>query len=444
MCGRTLLHRTALLMQISLFGMLLVACRQEYEIARADVERDTAPDVSEAELEELAAGNRAFAFDLYQAVREGQEGNFVFSPYSISRTLAMVYAGARGETEQEMGGVLHFTLPQERLHPAFDAIDLELISRGNIGPYRDVVSLSPANAVWAQSGGEFRADYLDTLARYYDTGVYLADFAGAPEDARELLNGWMSGETTGERVAEQFPAGAITPDTSLVLTSAITFDATWYAVFLEDNTDTGSFFLIDGSMVNDSQMRRIGGDSLGLQCSTYEDAEGEIAVYAIEVVYRNENLGMMVLLPQSISFAQLEDALDPDLFSALWDGQTNCGYLPFFMPRFEVGSEIDLEALLSEMGMQQAFLPGEADFSGMVDAAGEVDSLHLDIVEHAPFIEVYEGGTATAPIDNPPEREIVLPVDEDRLITVNQPFVFVIYDRPTGTILFMGRVVDPR
>ena len=156
----------------------IVGCGRPYEMARASAPRDTSPDASAAEMDELVAGNNAFAFSLYQAVREGQEGNFIYSPYSISLAAAMVYAGARGETEQQMADTLHFTLPQERLHPAFNALGLELASRGaDPGFFRSGdFELTIANAVWGQRGYPFREDYLDILARDYDAGVNLVDF----------------------------------------------------------------------------------------------------------------------------------------------------------------------------------------------------------------------------------------------------------------------------
>lgn len=156
-----------------LAGHLTAGCgvrhvhRAEPAEARSDKERLTTPDVPEAQLTELAAGNTTFALDLYQAIRE-TDGNLFFSPHSISTALAMTYAGARGETEREMAETLHYTLPQAELHAAFNALDLELAQRAEVNdefpgqPFQ----LDIANSVWGQRDFTFLEAYLDTLAQH--------------------------------------------------------------------------------------------------------------------------------------------------------------------------------------------------------------------------------------------------------------------------------------
>ncbi|NIN66973.1 MAG: serpin family protein, partial [Anaerolineae bacterium] len=164
-------------------------------ILRSKKPRAPSPDVAAADLAELVAGNSAFAFDLYQAIRE-EEGNLFFSPYSISLALAMTYAGARGDTEQQMADTLHYSLPQGRLHPAFNALDLELASRaeGVEGQDRGF-RLNIANSIWGQTGYSFLPQFLDVLAENYGAGLRVLDFENEPEDSRVTINDWVSDET---------------------------------------------------------------------------------------------------------------------------------------------------------------------------------------------------------------------------------------------------------
>lgn len=157
----------------------------------------------------LVDGNNAFAFNLYQVLRESS-GNVFFSPYSISEALAMTYAGARGQTEKIMGDALKFSLPQDRLHPAFNRLDLELKQRGKEakGKDREGFRLHVVNAIWGQKGYQFLAQFLDTLAVNYGAGLRILDFIKEPEQCRITINEWVSDQTEG-RIKDLIPQGAI-------------------------------------------------------------------------------------------------------------------------------------------------------------------------------------------------------------------------------------------
>ena len=154
------------------------------------------PGATEADIANLARGNAAFAFDLYRSLAQG-EADLFYSPYSVSLALAMTYAGAKGETERQMADTLRFHLPQERLHPAFNALDLALASRGAgvAGQEDGGFQLNIANSVWGQEGHEFLMAFLDVLAEQYGSEVRRADFRRAREEARVRINDWVAGET---------------------------------------------------------------------------------------------------------------------------------------------------------------------------------------------------------------------------------------------------------
>jgi serpin B len=155
-------------------------------------DRETTPRASQADLAKLVAGNTAFAFDLHQFLRDW-EGNLFYSPFSISLALAMTYAGARGGTEEQMADTLHYTLPQDHLHPAFNALDLALAERGEgaAGKDGEGFRLNVANALWGQEGYPFLPEFLSLLARNYGAGMHLLDFAADAEEARVTINDWV-------------------------------------------------------------------------------------------------------------------------------------------------------------------------------------------------------------------------------------------------------------
>ena len=229
----------------------VVACAQPVsgELIKSEKQRETSPDVNEADLTTLVDGNSAFAFDMYQALRE-EDGNLFYSPYSISLALAMTYAGARGETAQQMADTLHFTLENNRLHPAFNWLDIELGSRGEGAKGKDGEGfrLNIVNAIWGQKGYKFLSEFLDILAENYDAGLRPLDFAKAPEESRITINNWVSDQTEG-RIEDLIPQGLIDTWTRLVLTNAIYFNAAWQYPFQEDMTEDGPFYLLDGGEV---------------------------------------------------------------------------------------------------------------------------------------------------------------------------------------------------
>lgn len=388
--------------------------------------RAASPDVSAADLDELVAGNNAFAFDLYQAIR-GSDGNLFYSPYSISLALVMTYAGARGETESQMADTLHFTLPQARLHPAFNALDLALASRGEGAKSKDGegFKLAIANSIWGQEGFKFLDAFLDTLAENYGAGLRLLDFAKAPEDARSTINDWVSEQTEG-RIQDLLPPDSITDLTRLVLTNAIYFNAAWRMPFEESMTADGVFHLLDGGQVTVPMMRQA--EFLG-----YAQGNG---YQAVELPYDGDELSMVILLPDAGRFADFEAALDADRVAAIV-GDLGSANLALTMPKFEYDARLDLAGTLSNMGMPEAF-GMSADFSGM---DGKQD-LFISGVFHKAFVSVDEAGTEAAAATGVVMTLKAAP-GQPVEVTVDRPFIFLIRDIQTGAVLFVGRVLNP-
>jgi serpin B len=407
----------------------LAACAQPVTgvVIQSEKQRETSPNVNEADLATLVDGNSVFAFDLYQALREEEDDNLFFSPYSISLALAMTYAGARFGTAQQMADTLQFTLPQELLHPAFNSLDIELSQRGEGAKGKDGEGfrLNIVNAIWGQQGYEFLSQFLDVLAENYGAGLRPLNFADAPEESRITINNWVSEQTEG-RIEDLIPQGLIDALTRLVLTNAVYFNAAWQYPFDEDMTENGPFYPLGGSEVSVPMMR---------QTESFSYAEGD-AYQAVELPYDGQELSMVILLPRAGQFEAFEDSLDaPRVNTILNDLEPT--RVALTMPRFEFESGFSLKEALAAIGMPVAF-SGNADFSGMT---GNRDLFIADVL-HKAFVSVDEAGTEAAAATAVVTDLTAMP-EEPVEVTIDRPFVFLIHDIETDAILFVGRVVTP-
>jgi serpin B len=395
--------------------------------AQSDKQRTTSPDVPASDQAELAGGNSAFAFDLYRLLRKEKEGNLFYSPYSISLALAMTYAGAHGETERQMADTLHYTLPQDQLHPAFNWLDLELAGRGEGAQGKDGegFQLNIANALWGQEEYAFRPEFLDTLAVNYGAGMRLVDFTGDPEAARVAINNWASDQTE-DRIKDLIPAGVIDELTRLVLTNAIYFNAAWAEPFEESQTQNGAFTLLDGSQVTVPMMHHT---------ASYGYAVGK-GYQAIDLPYDGREISMVILLPDEGTFDAFESSLDAEGVDAILNDLTY-QEVALTLPKFEVESDFSLVEALAEMGMPIAFST-DADFSGMDGTR----RLCIGDVLHKSFITVDEAGTEAAAATAVEMKLTSAPMDPVS-VSVDHPFIFLIRDIETDAVLFIGCVVNP-
>jgi serpin B len=369
-----------------------------------------------------------------------EEGNLFFSPYSLSQALAMVYGGARGQTAQQMAETLHFTLPQERLHPAFNALDLDLSSRSQPDPQAKGTTETPepafelhiANAVWAQEGYPYLPDYLDILAQNYGAGLRLVDFKGSAEKMVAEINRWVSEQTEG-RIQEILDQ--LDPDTLLVLANAVYFNADWDNPFDEELTQTEPFYPLDGPAENTPLMH---------QTENFPYAEGD-GYQAVELPYANRDFTMVILLPREGQFQEIEAQLSGEWVQGVVQSLQNREViltLPKY--RFETPA-ISLKETLSAMGMSDAFAKN-ADFFGIIEQRPGL-KIYLGKVLHKAFIDVNEKKTEAAAVSVVIVTVVVgIPVEigpPPVEMRIDRPFIFFIRDNKTNTILFLGRVMNP-
>ncbi len=462
MSGRTVIGMTMLVVALTAVLLLLSACGSAGEdevttspantgssagnsgtvtqdgvlVAASPVSRLTA-SASRPDILSAADAINAFGADLYTVLAlSAGGGNLVFSPASIETALAMTYAGADGDTAAEMADALHFQLQGDALHQAFNSLDSLLESRswqGKDAEGKDQgVVVRTANSLWAQKDLPFETLFLDSLAKDYGAGVRLVDYKTAAEDARRTINEWVAGQTE-DKITDLIPQGALDALTRLVLVNAVYLDATWASPFEKDSTYDGSFTTLAGATVTTPMMSQTTGFAYG-------KGDGWQAVqlpYAVDDPSRGE-LAMLVIVPDQGRFAEVESRLPSGLVDLAAATLTQAGDVQLTLPKFEFRTQAGLAGALKDLGMEQAFDPAAADFSGMTGQ----ERLFIGDVIHEAYIAVDEEGTEAAAATAVIMRATSMPMPSLQL-TVDRPFLFALRDTDTGAILFLGRVTDP-
>ncbi len=391
----------------------------------SDLPRDVSPRVSAAESTALVDGNTAFAVDAYRWLGDAQAGrSVVLSPYSISLALAMTYAGAGGVTAREMANAMHYALPASRLEPAFDALDLGLAQSS-----KEVV-LRIAASLWGDPKESYGRAFLDTMAADFGMGIRLEDFAHDANGSRDRMNAWVS-EQTDHRIMNLLGPGTIDERTRLVVVDAIDFRGGWATPFRTAATRAEAFTRADGTVVNVPTMFEGQLAARTVRTSEYD---------AVELPYEGDQMAMDLVAPKRGSFAQFETELTAGELTSIARAMKPA-VVELWLPKFAIRrTSTSLEPMLRSFGMNAAFDAGSADFSAIAADAGS--PLHIDDVVHAAEVDVDEqgteasaatGATITATAVFTPQAEI----------HIDRPFVFLLRDRVTSTVLFIGRVMAP-
>jgi serpin B len=370
----------------------------------------------------VVEGNTAFALDLYQELKD-TKGNLFFSPYSISTALAMTYAGARENTAKQMADVLHFPSGQKEVHPAFGQLETllnEVQTKGD-------VQLNVANSLWPQEGYPFLEEYLALVKKYYGVVITPLDYQGAAEKARKIINQWVE-EKTKNKIKNLIQPGILDAVTRLVLVNAIYFKGNWASQFDEKRTKDGTFYLLSGKTIQTP-----------LMAQKQEFAYGEKEfLQVLELPYVGERLSMIVLLPkEKDGLPELEKQLTAANLR-IWTWGLRKQKVKVFLPRFKMTSQFSLGKTLAAMGMPDAFSPNKANFSGM---DGRLNWLYIGAVLHKAFVDVNEEGTEAAAA-----TAVVMKIRmaaQPPTFRADHPFIFLIRENTTGSILFLGRVMDP-
>ncbi len=388
-------------------------------------------------LDTLVTETNGFAFDLYRALLDEQpEANLFASPISISLALAMTYAGARETTREQMRDVLRYKLDDEDVHAGFEELQREFDGRSESAE-DDIddgdtdedqpFELSVVNSVWGHAEYPFEEAYLDVLESHYGSGLREADFQTNAHGAREEINEWVA-EKTEDRIDDLLPEGSLDELTRLVLVNAVYFMANWQHTFPESSTDEEAFTALDGS---EHTVQMMGQEHHW----SYAEVDG---AQAVDLPYVGEEVSMLVVLPPEGEFEEYELDFDEETFSEVVETlELEEGTVR--LPRFEFKGSFQLSNALESLGMTDAFDPGEANLDGIADTE---ENLFIHEAFHDTFVSVDEEGTEAAAATGVVAGTDSAPSDPFEFVA-DRPFLFAIRDRPTGSLLFFGRAVDP-
>lgn len=403
---------------------------EDFGYFKSDLAREINPDISEDQVQALAQDNTAFALEFFNQIR-GEDGNIIFSPISLSLALSMTMAGAESSTERAMLDALQLSLPEEDIHPAFNALLLaieESQEKTDDEMTGDQFQLNIANSIWGQDGFNFEQAFLDILAQHYEAGIFTVDYVQNPEGARNAINNWVA-EETEDRIEDLIPAGAIDTLTRLVLANAIYFYGSWMHPFDQEATTEAPFYTLDGSEISVDMMKLNGERFLYHQGDNYQ---------VLNLPYMSSDFVMTLLVPDSGSYEDFETSLTQQNLSDILSDLT-FERVDLELPKFDFETNINANNALIALGMEEAFDPDRSDFTGIAD----VDDLHITDVLQKATITVDEEGTEAAAATAVIIGVTSAPIDEPISLVIDRPFMFMIRHLRTNTILFMGRVLEP-
>ena len=386
-------------------------------------------------IQQVVDANNQFAFGLYNSLSENETGNLFYSPYSISTALAMTYEGAEGQTAEEMKTVFHF--PEfEILRPNSAAI-YNLINKNN----KDY-ELSTGNALWVQYDYPFFYFYTSRDENYYGGKAAEVDFVGETEKSRQTINEFIEKQTKN-KIVDLISQGMLSPMTRLVLTNAIYFKGDWVYEFDEGETRDREFSISENEKINVPTMY-MKSEDIELNYANLEKLQ------ILELPYKGNDTSMLIILPKQGNFFDYEKGEQEGVYYTLEDinlsyekleeyksqmNETKLAHI--ILPKFKFETEYLLNDVLSSMGMPTAFDQVLADFSGM----GEMTNLVISKIIHKAYIDVNEKGTEAAAA-----TAVIMQVRAafgGENFEADHPFIFIIQEKETGEILFMGRVADP-
>jgi serpin B len=383
-----------------------------------------APQGSASDAQGLASADAAFAAAFWQpaATAAGTGQNVILSPYSVSATLTMIDVGASGETDSQIQSVLHLPANGATVALAYAALACQDETDGSQGGDQ----LSIANSVWGQKGSSFQSSFLSTLDQGYGAPLQQIDFASDASGAAGAINQWVSGQTQG-MIPTLVNPGDFDATTRIVLVDAVYFKGAWATAFDPARTSSKPFTLSDGSQVSVPTMD----GNVTLRSGSIPAA----SVY--ELGYKDGALAMDILLPPAGALSSFESALTSDaLAAAVASLGAPESQMELLLPKFSFRTHLALAPVLGGMGMTDLFQPGVANLSG-IDGAQD---LYVSAVVQEAVVEVDETGTVAAAATS----GTVTSAGAAEPTAIDHPFLFLIRDTSSGSILFMGRVENPQ
>ena len=363
-----------------------------------------------------------FSFAFYNEIIKDEESNIFYSPYSIFTALSMAYEGARDNTAVQMKDILNILQNDSVTESSFGRL-YNLLNQNKEG-----YMINTANAFWAHDDYKFLQEYINLLTSYYIAEANELDFSKNVEAAK-TINAWIE-EQTKDKIKDMIKPDMLSDATKLVLTNAIYFKGLWEKQFDPNDTYKADFETDAFETVEVDMMNYIG-ENKRFNYTETDDLK------ILELDYQGNDVSMIIILPRENNITFAEKELTAANLAEWKNSLTKTKIDTLKIPKFKLETEYTLNSILSDMGMTDAFNPGIADFSGM---DGTKD-LFISKVLHKAYVEVNEEGTeaaaATAIIM---ELTAIL---EPTTFIADHPFIFLIQQKETGAILFMGKITNP-
>jgi len=370
----------------------------------------------------LTEENTNFAVNLYKQVAEGSN-NLFLSPYSISAALAMTYMGASGTTRDEMNEVCGFgnvgATPEE-FASTFASLSGILFNENN------GYTLQEANRLFGDDDYKFLQPFMDTLENNFNAPLEQVDF-GNTEETRMYINDWVA-ENTNQKILDLLGPDSIDASTLLVLVNAIYFNALWETQFNAANTAEGTFYV--------NPKREVQVPMMQVTANFSVSRDNPLNCDVVKIPYAGRNVAMYIIMPPSgmNALSEMEENLTGDTLRETLDSLPEEINMRLFMPKFQITHQQSVKEALQGLGMNLLFSRA-ADLSGM----DGTNRLFAGDAIHQAFVDVHEEGTEAAAA-----TAVTITYKSARpSININRPFLFVIQEESTGTVLFMGRVENP-
>ena len=389
-----------------LAGLLISGCNSQEKLRPAPA----------GHAKNAATSVNGLAFDLYRQLATSP-GNLFFSPASISTALAMTWAGTDASTAVETAEVLHLGSDRRQVLADYSQF------LGSLAGSDTTVTLQAANRLWGLDGFSFRKEYLQEIQEFFVGGFEACDFKAAPEKQRRKINRWIADQTAG-RIHDLMPAGSINPDTRLVLTNAVYFQGHWSKPFPEKRTRDEVFYPAEGKKIFLPTMK--------LKNRFLYFADQKLAMVALP--YSGDQLEFVVVLPsQRQGLAEIGPFLNTAALTTNLEAMSP-REVDVWLPRLTLSQGLALDESLKKLGLKELFDEGKADFSRMTDQSG----LFVSSVVHKSFLKVDEQGTEAAAATGITIGVTSMP-QPPTMFVADHPFLFLIRQKSSGAILFMGR-----
>ena len=406
----------ATLMLISLL-LLVTGCGKESDSVSLISSNDV--EFGKEDYKNIASRNNELGFKLFAETSEGGNSNVFISPIGLYMVLSMLYNGAEGKTKQEIAKVLHV-----------EGMNVNELNKSNawlqskLQKESTLIEFNITNSIWVHNHFHFKSEFVKSNRKYFN--ATLEEINMNDQNSLKRINDWGKKSTNGKM--DQIVNEPLSDDVVTMLINAIYFKGDWTYPFDKEHTEKQSFYLKDGTTKDVPLM------VLNRKLAYFEH---EI-FQAVSLPYGDETMSMKVLLPkENYSLEELEDLFTMESWKQ-WSSAFHKKSGTILLPTFQLEYEANVNDFLISLGMPSAF-SSTANFSKMIK---EENSLAISEVKQKTFLEVNEEGTEAAAITSVTIAETSAPVDSF-FMKVNRPFIIVITDDETDTILFMGLIANP-